>query len=177
MMISPSLRVSQGPPNPFQNALPGVGPRTVAPVALSNTSKVTFTHWTNWVAPTAPLVSGGTNGPPLATVSCALMPSKLSPRLTPSGPDGVLAAGSDCEETNGARVGWASCADCDPADFADFAVCISSRRGLDRSCLSSCVTSASASVQLGAVSSAIRESARNRDTVAVDLIHRSLNPC
>ena len=34
-------------------------------------------HSTNWEAPTAPFVSGGTKGPPLPTVSAALRPSKL----------------------------------------------------------------------------------------------------
>src|SRR5215831_18679399 len=144
MMMSPSLRVSQGPPNPAQNALPGVGPITVAPVVLSKTSKVTFTHSTNWVAPTAPLVSGGTKGPPLATVSCALMPSKFRPRATPSAPDGALATGSDSDETSGARVDLASGADSVPPDLA---FSITSRNGLDSSCLSSCATSGSASVQ------------------------------
>src|SRR5689334_7676227 len=127
MMMSPSLRDSHGPPNPAQNALPGVGPITGAPVVLSKTSKVTFTHSTNWVAPTAPLVSGGTKGPPLATVSCALMPSKFRPTLTPSVPDGVLAAGSDCEDTSGARADLA-CVVCAPPDFA---AGITSRKGLD----------------------------------------------
>src|SRR5215469_1554146 len=158
MMMSPSLRVSHGPPNPAQNALPGVGPMTVAPVVLSKTSNVTFTHSTNWVAPTAPLVSGGTKGPPLATVSCALMPSKFRPKATPSAPDGVLATGSDCEDTNGARLGRASCAACDPPDFAGTA---DSRNGPDRSCLRSRVTIGSANAQVGAVSSAIRQSPRN----------------
>src|SRR5260370_42486294 len=98
MMMSPSLCVSQVPPKPFQNAFPGVGPITVAPVVLSNTSKVTLTHSTNCVAPTAPLVSGGTKGPPLATVSAALRPSKLSPTWTLTGaPEATRATGSGSE--------------------------------------------------------------------------------
>ena len=58
-MGSPSLLVSQSPPNPDHTVLPSTGPRIMAPVALSNTANDAFTHCTYWVAPTAPLVSGG----------------------------------------------------------------------------------------------------------------------
>src|ERR1700688_4535768 len=95
MIMSPSFRVSQLPPKPFQKAFPGVGPSTGAPVTLSKTSNVTLTHSTNCVAPTAPFVSGGTKGPPLATVSAALRPSKLCPTITLTGaPVGTWATGS-----------------------------------------------------------------------------------
>src|SRR6516162_3109837 len=164
MMISPSLRVSQGPPNPFQNALPGVGPRTVAPVALSNTSKVTFTHWTNCVAPTAPLVSGGTNGPPLATVSGrALRPSKFKPIPTFSpAPDTVLATGSDCSEVNGDRVGWASGACVGPLDCAGITTWCN---GPERSCFSSCVTMGFATAKIGTTAIPIRQIARSAHAI------------
>src|SRR5262245_5097792 len=59
-MGSPSLLVSHPPPNPLHKVLPAAGPYRRAPVALSNTAKDSLTHCTYWVAPMAPLVSGGT---------------------------------------------------------------------------------------------------------------------
>src|SRR5579859_369428 len=58
---------------------------------------VTFTICTNWLAPTAPFVSGGTNAKPKSLrLSCALCPSKLLSRVTPvSGPASGAATGSD----------------------------------------------------------------------------------
>ena len=56
---SPLLSVAQRPPNPDQSVFPAAGPYTIAPVDLLKTAKEVFTHWTYWVAPTAPLVSGG----------------------------------------------------------------------------------------------------------------------
>src|SRR5258708_22607747 len=58
-MGSPSLLVSQLPPNPAHSELPSNGPATMAPVALSNTAYSRLTHCTYCVSPTAPLVSGG----------------------------------------------------------------------------------------------------------------------
>src|SRR5258707_10412960 len=57
---------------------------------------VTFTICTNWVAPTAPLVSGGTNAKPKTLrLSWALCPSKLLSKVTPvSGPANGAATGS-----------------------------------------------------------------------------------
>src|SRR5579859_2752067 len=57
---------------------------------------VTFTICTNWLAPTAPFVSGGTNAKPKSLrLSCALCPSKLLSRVTPvSGPASGAATGS-----------------------------------------------------------------------------------
>src|ERR1700722_3550418 len=117
MMMSPSLWVSQVPPKPFQNAFPGVGPITTAPVALSNTSNVTFTHSTNWEAPPAPFVSGGTKGPPLATVSAALSPSKFRRTLAfVRAPDGTCATGSGAVPTIGDPVFWGNDATCCAGD-------------------------------------------------------------
>ncbi len=60
MIGSPSLFAPQLPAvNPFQNALPGVGPWINAPVVLLKTAKSRFTHCTTCVAPTEAFVSGG----------------------------------------------------------------------------------------------------------------------
>src|SRR5258708_24234925 len=56
---SPSLLVAQPLPREENNVLPAVGPETLAPVVLLKTANEEFTHCTYWVAPTAPLVSGG----------------------------------------------------------------------------------------------------------------------
>src|SRR6185503_1128322 len=56
---SPLLSVEQRPPKPDQRVFPAAGPYTSAPVDLLNTAKEVFTHCTYWVAPAAPLVSGG----------------------------------------------------------------------------------------------------------------------
>src|SRR5574337_657320 len=58
-MGSPSLLVSQGPPKPAHSVLPLTGPKRTLPVPLSNTANDRFTHCTYWVAPGAPLLSGG----------------------------------------------------------------------------------------------------------------------
>src|SRR4051794_26155526 len=55
-----------------------MGPSIRAPVVLSKMAKDSLTHWTYWVAPTTPFVSGGAEsteklGKPLPR------PSKLSP--------------------------------------------------------------------------------------------------
>src|SRR5215469_7880201 len=168
MMMSPSLRVSQGPPNPAQNALPGVGPITVAPVVLSKTSKVTLTHSTNCVAPTAPLVSGGTKGPPLATVSSALTPSKLSPILMLDGmAAGACATGSGCELVNGPLVGCATANCCDPPVCEDINML---RNGPDTSCFSSFVTT-------GSLATAGAGSTASTDIPNPSKIAPTLSPC
>src|SRR5512135_1900442 len=77
-MGSPSLLVWQPPPKPDQRVFPAVGPAMSAPVVLLKTANDVFTHWTYWVAPTVPLVSGGA----LVTLNpyCpAPSPSKLWP--------------------------------------------------------------------------------------------------
>src|SRR5258708_38126365 len=56
---SPSLLAAQPLPREENNVLPAVGPETLAPVVLLKTANEEFTHCTYWVAPTAPLVSGG----------------------------------------------------------------------------------------------------------------------
>src|SRR5215467_3837364 len=79
------------------------------PPDLLYTEMVTFTIWTNCLAPTAPLVSGGTKATPSKfRVSAALWPSKFTPGLTSvRGPAKVEATASFCELLNGARVGRA----------------------------------------------------------------------
>src|SRR6266566_839250 len=75
---SPSLFVSQPPPKPAQTALPAFGkPAAIAPVDLLNTAKAVLTHWTYWVAPTVPLVSGGAQHP--ADAPQTATPAKLWP--------------------------------------------------------------------------------------------------
>src|SRR6266436_4828984 len=71
---------------------------------------VTFTICTNWLAPTAPFVSGGTNAKPKRLrLSCALCPSKLLSRETPvSGPARGAATGSDFGFVINAPVGRAA---------------------------------------------------------------------
>src|SRR5205814_6186459 len=71
---SPLLEVSQGPPKPAHKVFPALGPYTKAPLALSKMANSTLTHWTYWVAPAAPLVSGGVQ--PFAPT-----PSELTPAL------------------------------------------------------------------------------------------------
>src|SRR5882724_1857046 len=61
-MGSPSLRFSQSPPKPCQRVLPANGPAIRCPSTLLSTTNDRLTHCTNCVAPTAPLVSGGTVG-------------------------------------------------------------------------------------------------------------------
>src|SRR5215467_7428991 len=76
---SPSLLVWQPPPKPAHSEFPAVGPATNAPVDLLKTANELLTHWTNCVAPTAPLVSGGA----LFTVKPRLpLPRPSNPRLT-----------------------------------------------------------------------------------------------
>src|ERR1039457_2309831 len=58
-MGSPSLFSAQPPPNPDHRTLPATGPATRPPLLLLKMAKSVFTHCTYWVAPTAPLVSGG----------------------------------------------------------------------------------------------------------------------
>src|SRR6266446_6958255 len=138
--MSPSLCVSQVPPKPFQKAFPGVGPITTAPVALSNTSNVTLTHSTNWEAPTAPFVSGGTKGPPLATVSAALRPSKLRSTVACIGAlEGICATGSPTGPTMTDPVDWAKDATCRDGG-EETAEAARSRSGCERSCFTSCAT-------------------------------------
>src|SRR6267154_125031 len=75
-MPSPSLLAWQPPPKPDQRVLVAVGPAISAPVDLLKIANDEFTNWKYWVAPMAPLVSGGA----LFTVKpyCALpRPSKL----------------------------------------------------------------------------------------------------
>src|SRR5260370_38652445 len=75
-MGSPSLLVCQPPPNPDHNVLPAVGPAIRAPVDLLKMANEVFTHCTYWVAPTAPLVSGG--APVMLNPYCPLpRPSKF----------------------------------------------------------------------------------------------------
>src|SRR6266478_7230393 len=70
---------------------------------------VTFTICTNWLAPTAPFVSGGTNAKPKRLrLSCALCPSKLLSRETPvNEPASGAATGSDFEFASNGPVGRA----------------------------------------------------------------------
>ena len=56
---SPSLLDSQPPPKPDQSVFNGTGPKTTAPVVLLKTANSEFTACRYWVAPTAPIVSGG----------------------------------------------------------------------------------------------------------------------
>jgi hypothetical protein len=56
---SPSLLVSQSPPNPLHSVLPSVGPAISAPFVLLNIANDPFTHCTYCVNPTTPFVSGG----------------------------------------------------------------------------------------------------------------------
>ena len=77
-MMSPLLCVSHGPPNPDQKLLPAAGPKSRWPVALSYTAYLTFTHWTYWVAPAEPLVSGGA---PVTAYPGTPIPSKLRPAV------------------------------------------------------------------------------------------------
>src|SRR6266446_4397739 len=88
---------SQRPPKPVQSVWIAAGASCNAPVDLSYTATVTFTICTNCVAPTAPLVSGGTKAKPnKLRLSCALCPSKLLRRVTPvSGPASGAATGSE----------------------------------------------------------------------------------
>src|SRR5713226_7533539 len=73
---SPSLLVWQPPPNPDHSVLPAVGPATRAPVDLLKMANDVFTHCAYWVAPTAPLVSGG--APVMVNPYCPLpKPSKF----------------------------------------------------------------------------------------------------
>src|SRR5947209_13502465 len=67
---------------------------------------VTFTICTNWVAPTAPLVSGGTKAnPKTLRLSSALWPSKLASGVMPvNGPANGNATTSECGLLNGWRV-------------------------------------------------------------------------
>src|SRR5215813_4730328 len=90
-MGSPSLLVWQPPPKPAQSAFPAVGPATRAPVALSKTAKEEFTHCTYWVAPIAPLVSGG--------AEFTVKPGKPEP--TPSKPRFSVGASGDVAALNG----------------------------------------------------------------------------
>src|SRR6266849_10563081 len=87
---------SQRPPKPVQSVWIAAGASCNAPVDLSYTATVTFTICTNCVAPTAPLVSGGTKAKPnKLRLSCALCPSKLRNVVTPlRGPESGAATGS-----------------------------------------------------------------------------------
>src|ERR1700751_2156605 len=78
-MGSPLLFFSQPPPNPDHRVLPKVGPETKAPFALLNIANEVFTHWTYWVAPTAPFVSGGA---PVTLKPYCPLPKPSKPRLT-----------------------------------------------------------------------------------------------
>src|SRR5262245_42277369 len=92
-MGSPSLLVWQPPPKPAHNVLPAVGPAILAPVALSNTAKDVFTHWTYWFRPTAPLVSGGA----LVTVKPNdAFPKPSKPRFTVGASAAAGAKTADC---------------------------------------------------------------------------------
>src|SRR5713226_7226524 len=85
-MGSPSLVNSQGTPKPVHSVLPAAGPYTAVPVLLSNTANEVLTHCTNWVAPTAPFVSGGA----ALTVKAPWGPTKPLP--TPSKPRPAVVA-------------------------------------------------------------------------------------
>src|SRR5207248_6521557 len=62
------------PPKPLQIEVMAAGPRSEAPVVLSNTWYPSLTIWTYWVAPTSPSVSGGAQ---LQLTPGNGMPSKL----------------------------------------------------------------------------------------------------
>src|SRR5262249_49136503 len=71
-------------PKPLHKLWMGTGPISSAPSRLLYTAIVTFTIWTNWLAPTAPLVSGGTNANPRTRrVFPAARPSQFMTLLTP----------------------------------------------------------------------------------------------
>src|SRR5258708_28153218 len=59
---SPSSLVWHPPPNPENSVLVATGPKVTDLVDLSKTANDELTISTNWVAPTAPLGSGGAVG-------------------------------------------------------------------------------------------------------------------
>src|ERR1700682_5869041 len=94
---SPSLFVSQPPPNPDQMVLVATGPYTAAPLLLK-TAKLVLTISTMWFGPTAALVSGGaevTEKVPAGPTKPAPTPSKL---LSVAG---MAGAGSGAETPDG----------------------------------------------------------------------------
>src|ERR1022692_4901492 len=112
-MGSPSLFSAQPPPNPDHRTLPATGPATRPPLLLLKMAKSVFTHCTYWVAPTAPLVSGGeysTMNPylPLPSPSKLLLIRGVYPKVrhcrTGSSGKGVKPRGSRM-----GRTGSASC--------------------------------------------------------------------
>src|SRR5260370_146890 len=99
-MGSPLLCVSQPPPKPFQSIFPAKGPVVNEPVALSNTAKDVFTHWTYLVRPTAPLVSGG--APVTLKVYCrSPRPSKLLLTVIAASGEGAAALWSTASARKG----------------------------------------------------------------------------
>ncbi|TMQ11670.1 MAG: hypothetical protein E6J91_22290 [Deltaproteobacteria bacterium] len=87
---------SHRPPKPRHSEWIAAGAISWLPSRLLYTAIVTLTIWTNCDAPTAPLVSGGTNAKPRTRrLSAALWPSKLITVVTPdSGPVSGDATGS-----------------------------------------------------------------------------------
>src|SRR6266403_4020520 len=100
---SPLFEVSHWPPKLAQRALPAVGPATTAPVVLLKTAKLRLTHCTYWVAPTAPLVSGGAQQIP-NPANPSPKPSKFSPKLAETG-----GRTCSCKAASGTALSSAGC--------------------------------------------------------------------
>src|SRR5215813_3245195 len=97
-MGSPSSLVWQPPPKPEKRLLMALGkPAAIAPVVLLKTPMPVLTICTYWVAPTAPLVSGGAQPQKLA--------GSPAPRPRPPKPSPVVAASGvpavDCRAPSG----------------------------------------------------------------------------